>query len=454
MAKLPKDIKLTRHAQQRLAERNTLNNIYNTKNLMRSSCKWYGKDDLIPESALYLHCLYVCRKSKQMGYITDGNIEVIYNKGTGVAITIMEVKDKFLPITQYIKPEYLKQIELKKEKKKMKKTNIGICPDCGKEAELTVQGICAKCRTRKANMKYRNKEYVPYINLSEEEKKKIDIRQITNSKEYRQNHNKKEIVEEIPIPEIPIIENYYEVKATQNPAIAHVIEKPLISEKPDTFKIQSNKFDPLSDQQSFIAILRECGCTISEESLKETLNVLVATDKLKDILMAVAKDENQDTMLNLEHMLNVVEKKLQHNWEYNGFQEADDIKFKGFLTWRRVLKGAIFFWKKLYQTNSIVEMKKAWDAYTADPNEKQLMAGDRINSIQKRFQITTESISTIFNTRKPFTRIFYATSKEEAYEKFVKWMSERQLHENKSKTTIVELSQEGEDGRIKNDEIK
>ena len=455
MAKLPKDIKLTRHAQQRLAERNTLNNIYNTKNLMRSSCKWYGKDDLIPESALYLHCLYVCRKSKQMGYITDGNIEVVYNKGTGVAITIMEVKDKFLPITQYIKPEYLKQIELKKEKKKMKKTNIGICPDCGKEAELTAQEICAKCKTRKANMKYRNKEYVPYINLSEEEKKKIDIRQITNSKEYRQNHNKKEeVIEEIPIPEIPIIENYYEVKATQNPAIAHVVEKPLISEKPDTFKIQSNKFDPLSDQQSFIAILRECGCTISEESLKETLNVLVATDKLKDILMTVAKDENQDTMLNLEHMLNVVEKKLQHNWEYNGFQEVDDIKFKGFLTWRRVLKGAIFFWKKLYQTNTIVEMKKAWDAYTADPNEKQLMAGDRINSIQKRFQITTESISTIFNTRKPFTRIFYATSKEEAYEKFVKWMSERQLHENKSKTTIVELSQEGEDGRIKNNEIK
>ena len=451
MAKLPKDIKLTRHAQQRLAERNTLNNIYNTKNLMRSSCKWYGKDDLIPESALYLHCLYVCRKSKQMGYITDGNIEVVYNKGTGVAITVMEVKEKFLPITQYIKPEYLKQIELKKEKKKMRKTNIGICPDCGKEAELNLLGICNKCKTRKANMKYRGKEYIPYINLSEEEKRKIDIRQITNSKEYRQNHNKKEeTIEEIPMPEIPVIENYYEVKATQNPAIAHVVEKSIekpVEEKP-------NKFDPLSDQRSFIAILRECGCTISEESLKETLNVLVATDKLKDILMTVAKDENQDTMLDLEHMLNVVEKKLQHNWEYNRFQEADDIKFKGFLTWRRVLKGAIFFWKKLYQTNTIVEMKKAWDAYTADPNEKQLMAGDRINSIQKRFQITTESISTIFNTKKPFTRIFYATSKEEAYEKFVKWMSERQLHENKSKTIIVELSQEGEDGRIKNNEIK
>ena len=457
MAELPKEVKLTRHAQQRLMERNNLNNVYNTKNLMRSSCKWYGKDDLIPESALYLHCLYVCRKSKQMGYITDGNIEVIYNKGTGVAITVMEVKEKFLPITQYIKPEYLKQIELKKEKKKMRrKTSIGKCPDCGKEdVEITSQGICVKCRTRKLNAKNRSKEYIPYINLSEEEKRKIDNRQMINSKEYRERkHKKEEIIEEIPMPKIPIIENYYEVKATQNPAIAHVIEKPI--EKSTAVEIQKptlEKFDPLSDQRSFIVILRECGCTISEESLRETLDVLVATDKLKDILMTVAKDENQDTMLNLEHMLNVVEKKLQHNWEYNGFQEVDDIKFKGFLTWRRVLKGAIFFWKKLYQTNTIIEMKKAWDAYTADPNEKQLMSGDRINSIQKRFQITTESISTILNTKKPFTRIFYATSKEEAYEKFTKWMSERQLHENKSKTVIVELTQEGVDGRIKN-EIK
>ena len=37
----------------------------------------HGKDDLIPESALYLHCLYVCRKSNQMGYITDGELEVV-----------------------------------------------------------------------------------------------------------------------------------------------------------------------------------------------------------------------------------------------------------------------------------------------------------------------------------------------------------------------------------------
>ena len=455
MAKLPKEIKLTRHAQQRLTERNTMENMYNTKNLMRSSCKWYGKDDLIPESALYLHCLYVCRKSKQMGYITDGNIEVVYNKGTGVAITIMEVKEKFLPITQYIKPEYeyLKQIELKKEKKKMGKTNIGVCPDCGKETELTLQGICNKCKTRKANMKYRGKEYIPYINLSEEEKRKIDNMQVANTEAHKKKKEETtniNAIDEIPMPNIPVIENYYEVKATQNPAIAHVVEKPIQVEQPTPIEVQKptlEKFDPLSDQRSFVAILRECGCTISEESLRETLDVLVATDKLKDILMTVAKDENQDTMLDLEHMLNVVEKKLQHNWEYNGFQEADDIKFKGFLTWRRVLKGAIFFWKKLYQTNTMVEMKKAWDAYTADPNGKQLMAGDRINSIQKRFQITTESISTIFNTKKPFTRVFYATSKEEAYDKFVKWMEERQLHENKSKTMIVELTQEGEDGR-------
>lgn len=110
MAKLPKEIKLTRHAQQRLEERknNTDNNYYNTKNLMRSNCKWYGKGDLIPNTAFYLHCLYVCRKSNQMGYITDGNIEVVYNKNTGIAITVMEVKEKFLPVKQYIKPGSLK----------------------------------------------------------------------------------------------------------------------------------------------------------------------------------------------------------------------------------------------------------------------------------------------------------------------------------------------------------
>ena len=175
MAKLPKEIKLTIHAQQRLVERKGAEK-YNTKNIMKSPCKWYGKDDLIPESSLYIHCLYVCRKAKnKMGYITDGNIEVLYDKNAKVAITIMEVKDKFKPITQYIKPEYLKQIEVKKENKKMRKksTEIGVCPDCGKEnIELTSQGICVKCRTRKTNAKARNKEYIPYINLSPEKELK------------------------------------------------------------------------------------------------------------------------------------------------------------------------------------------------------------------------------------------------------------------------------------------
>ena len=68
---------------------------------------------------------------------------------------------------------------------------------------------------------------------------------------------------------------------------------------------------------------------------------------------------------------------------------------------------------------------------------------------QKRYQITTKSISTMYNTKRPFTRVFYAASKEEASDKFVKWMAERQLHEDKSKTTVVELQMEGEDGRKK-----
>lgn len=116
MRNLPDEIRLTFHAKQRLVERNDANVIYNTKNLMRSSCRWYNRDDLIYNSALYLHSLYVCRRSKnKMRYITDGNIEVIYNKETGVAVTILEVKEKFLPITKYIKPERLEKNKIKKE---------------------------------------------------------------------------------------------------------------------------------------------------------------------------------------------------------------------------------------------------------------------------------------------------------------------------------------------------
>ena len=405
---------------------------------MRSSVRWYTKDDLIHDCALYRHCCYTTRKSNQIGYMTDGNIEVIYNKETKTAITVLVVKDKFKPITQYIKPEVLKQIEIKKENRKMKKVNntIGTCPDCGKEnVKITSKGICAACRKRQDNMKSRGKEYVPYLKLSEYEQKRIDC--------LRKRHNRKktEVVIEVPeIPKtIPVIENYYQVKAENNPAIAHVVEKPVIQKA----------LNPLSDQSTFVKILRDCGCEIPDDSLKEVLNVLMNTDKLKDIFMSIAKSDSQQTMLDLEQALNVVERKLQHDWEYNGFQEIDDIKFKGFLTWRRVLKGDIFFWKKLYQTNIIIEMQRAWNAYTQDPNDKILLAGDRIDSTMKRFQITTDSISTIFNTRRPFTRVFYATDKESAYKMFKQWMADRNLHEDPKKTTIVELTNEGEDPRGK-----
>lgn len=450
MGKLPNEIKLTYHAQQRLEERNNTYNNYNTKNLMKSSCKWYGKDDLIQDCALYKHCCYTTRKSKQMGYVTDGNIEVIYNKSTGVALTVLEVKDKFKPIAQYIKPSVLNKIKTKKENKKMKKIilekEIAECKDCGTQnVEISMnglyEGLCDKCKTRKQNAKTRGKEYIPYINLSEEEKKRIDT---IRKKQAQRRSDEKDEKAEIILPEMKVIENYYQVKAENNPAIAHVVKAPVVQTPP----VQTNA-DPLSDPNSFVATLRGCGCEIPENTLKEVLNVLVSTDKLKEIFMTIAESDSQQAILDLEQALNVVERKLQHDWEYNGFQEADDIKFKGFLTWRRVLKGAIFFWKKLYQTNALIEMQRAWNAYTQDPNDKILLAGDRINSTMKRFQITTDSISTIFNTRRPFTRVFYATSQEEAYKQFTKWMADRQLHEDKSKTTIVELKAEGEDGREK-----
>jgi predicted transcriptional regulator len=250
------------------------------------------------------------------------------------------------------------------------------------------------------------------------------------------------MTEEKTVAEVPVTaENYYQAKASKcamTPIAPVAVQKPTI-------------VDPLTDLNGLMNTLRAYGCEIPEENLKSVLNVLVATDKLKDIVTAITGDANQQAMLDLEQALNVVERKLQHEWEFNGFKEEDDAKFKGFLTWRRVLKGAIFFWKKLYQTNTIVELQKAWHAYTSDPSDKQLMSGDRIDSRMKRYQITTDSISTIFNSRRPFTRIFYATSEEEAYKQFVKWMSDRQLHEDKSKTTIVELTPAGEDGRKEED---
>ena len=432
MAKLPKDMKLSPHARQRLLERKDVDIKYNTNNIMRSSVKWYGKDDLIHDCALYRHCCYTTRKSNQIGYITDGDIEVIYNKSTHVAITVLEVKDKFKPITQFIKPELLKQRELKKERKKME-TELKpiVCTDCGKEEKVNSNGICIRCARRKANMKSRGREYIRYLDLPEEEKARIDRAIEGQAKRH-------EKLEE-PEPEltVPSNEGYYSSKANGEEVAVHPMMKPI-----------KNAFDPLSDQGGFIKILRECGCEIPEESLEDVLDVLMNTDKLKNIFMVIAKSTSQQAMLDLEQALNVVERKLQHDWEFNGFQETDDIKFKSFLTWRRVLKGAIFFWKKLYQTNTIIEMQRAWNAYTQDPNDKILLVGDRIDSMMKRFQITTESISTIFNTKRPFTRVFYATDKDVAYNMFKQWMADRNLHEDPKKTTIIELKDDGsEDGR-------
>lgn len=430
---LPKDMKLSPHARQRLLERKNVDTKYNTSNLMRSDVKWYGKDDLIYDCALYRHCCYTTRKSNQIGYITDGDIEVIYNKGTYVVITVLEVKDKFKPITQFIKPEILKLRELKKGRRKME---LKVCMDCGKEVEeVNTHGVCVRCTRRKANMKARGKAYIRYLDLTDEEKWRID-RAIEG-----QNKRHEKPVELEPELTVPDNNTYYSSKANGGEVEQHPMMKPTMTKK---------ALDSLSDQDSFIRILRECGCEIPDESLEDVLDILVNTNKLKDIFMTIAKSNSQQAMLDLEQALNVVERKLQHDWEYNGFQEVDDIKFKGFLTWRRVLKGSIFFWKKLYQTNTIIEMQRAWNAYTQDPNDKILLAGDRIDSTTKRFQITTDSVSTIFNTRRPFTRVFYATDKDAAYNMFKQWMADRNLHEDPKKTTIVELKNDGrEDPRGK-----
>ena len=329
---------------------------------------------------------------------------------------------------------------------------IGKCIDCEREnVKIAVRGkykdLCKSCRCRKSNAK-RSKAgvYIPYKDLSDDEKKEIDAKRSAQKK--RKDRSPDVELPEIP-KTIPVIENYYQAKAENNHT-ANMKTHTHIAEQPVTQKENTTKFNPLSDQASFVAVLRECGCEIPEDTLTDVLNVLISTSKLKDIFLTITKNNNQKAMLDLEQALNVIERKLQHNWEYNGFKEEDDIKFKGFLTWRRELKGDIFFWKKLYQTNTLVEMQRAWNSYTQDPNEKVLLVGDKIESSMKRFQITTESISTIFNTKRPFTRVFYAETKEDAYEIFVKWMADRQLHENKSKTTITELKNEGENTRYGN----
>lgn len=411
---LPNELKLTQHAKQRLEERKDPEDYYNTKNLMNSSCRWYGKEDLIPESSLYVHCMYVCRKARnKMGYMTDGNIEVLYDKHAGVAITIMEVKEKFLPITQYIKPSVLEQIEIKKENRKMKKKLVlGTCPDCGKDnVEITSQNICTWCRTRKTNAKNRGKEYIPYVELPEQ--KKILSTKLTEA----QSILKKNV--------------------TTNCVETEVNNK--------LVEVNNNKVTETARYDNkLVSILKSCGCQISDDILTSVLNTLDATGKLKDLLLTISSGAGQEALLDLEQMLNVAERKLQHDWEYNGFREEDDIKFKEFLTVRRSLKSDIFFWKKLYQTGTLIELQRAWAGYNADPTDKQTLVGDRVDSNLKRYQITTDTISTILNTRKRFTRVFYATSKEDSHDKFIKWLSERNLHEDPKKTVIVELTNDSE----------
>lgn len=454
MAQLPSEIKLTLHAQQRLLERRGSEK-YNTKNLMRSSCKWYGKDDLIPESSLYIHCLYVCRKAKnKMGYITDGNIEVLYDKNAKVAITILEVKDKFKPITQYIKPEYLKKIESKKERKRMSTTNKTICPDCEREMEELnpIHHICDNCLTRKRNMTYRKREYIPYKDLSDAEKHRIDsLRLAQHNRHYGDTETTTKVKETKPVvinegkEEVEEVTNtnYYQMKAEQKPVDFFT---PIVSDTSEVnIPSMNTTFNPLSDASSFIKTIRSCGYDISEDNMNNILNVLFATDKLQSILSVITENSNVEILSKLDQILIDVEKKLQQNWELSGFQEAEDIRFKGFLTWRRTLKNPITFWKQLYSNDILPKLQQI--CQNVQPATVTPTPVQEDNSTTKKYQITTESISTILNTRRPFTRVFYATSKDDAYKQFIKWMDDRQLHENKNKTTIVELQSVGEDGR-------
>ena len=94
---------------------------------------------------------------------------------------------------------------------------------------------------------------------------------------------------EIPAPNLEIAENYYQSKAENTPAIVTHINTSV------TPKVTVS--DPLSDQNSFILTLRNCGCEIPEDSLKEVLNILIATDKLKDVFMTIASNKNQKAML-------------------------------------------------------------------------------------------------------------------------------------------------------------
>lgn len=317
--------------------------------------------------------------------------------------------------------------------------NQNICKDCGKPQDrLEVDGICQRCNRRKINARNRNREYIPYINLSDKEKARID-----NAIKGQQKRHHREEKDKPIVLVTPNNDGYYQHKAEKTTVETHTIKK-------ETNKIVENiqSFDPLQDPFTLIKILKEYGCTITEEDLKSLLDVLLATNTLKETLNnIIEKNSNEDTLKELNHSLIMTEKKLQQNWENNGFQEVDDIKFKGFLVWRKALKESISFWEKLYQNKIISKLKQVLlstedteDATTVNKN-KVMNIKEFTNAKLKKFQIATESKSVIFNTRKPFTRVFYAKSKEDAYSQFVKWMAEHNFQEVKNKTRIIEQKQ-------------
>ena len=434
MGKLPLDMKMTPHAQQRLAERKDELMKYNTKNLMRSSVKWWGKDDLIFDQALYRHACYTTRKSSQLAYITDGDIEVIYNRNTKTAITVLEVKEKFKPITQFIKPERLKQVELKKERKRMKnsmeeKEEVVACRDCGATGVRLLQkgenvGVCEACQRRIQNAKVRNKEYIPYLQLSKSERDRIDIMRNARTKKKEKKKELEKALNEDPAKNeiiVPDSETYYQSKAVQAPISTHVVSATPVSNMIS---------DSLGDMDSFITILKNYGCEISTDNLKIMIDVLLSTNKLKYLLENITRMKNENMLSNFNDILTSTETKLQNEWEANGFQEADDIKFKGFLTWRRILREAIPFWNQFNFTEILPTSPT-----TAVPEVVTKSEEPKI----KKYEVSTDSISTIYNTRRPFSRVFYAVDENTAYTMFKNWMAEKNFHEDPKKTIIKEI---------------
>lgn len=411
---LPITMKLTEHARQRLLQRKSSYDYYNLDDLMKSGCRWYTKEDFIQNSGLYCHCSYVCRKAHKMKYITDGKIEVIYDSNTEVALTVMEVKEKFLPITKFLRPELLQENKEKGGTENMNMKNK-VCSDCGEIVEkLTTTGICYKCDQRKSNASHRGKTYIPIRCLSEQEQSKILA--MRRAQALLHEAKAKDITKSETAP---------------------------IDTSANTIKVSK-----IEDKDVDInEILKKYGYTISNTEFDEATNVLnniYTTETLLEKLLAdIINEKIKTTIFTLDQAIEVIEKKLQYEWENADFNDTDTKTFKNFLKWRRTIKTAIMFWKKLYQSSAVADINKLITE-TKDTTNNDV-AGDTTDTATstadtlRRYQITTETYSTILNTRKSFTRVFRAKTKGEAYMDFKKWLADRQLHENEKKTSIIEL---------------